>query len=96
MYDLHIIRDHFDVAEVASLAREVVRQDAEVFGNRFPAYRENPAAETRRATDALAGDPRYEQRYDEFQRDMVYGDRPAYRDAMQTTHEIARGFDGEK
>jgi hypothetical protein len=43
IYDLHIIRDHFDVAEVASLAREVVRQDAEVFGNQFPAYREDPA-----------------------------------------------------
>jgi hypothetical protein len=96
IYDLHIIRDHFDVAEVASLAREVVRQDAEVFGNQFPAYRDDPAAETRRAIDALASDPRCKQRYAEFQRDMVYGDRPTYRDAMQTTLEIARGFDSEK
>jgi len=96
IYDLHIIRDHFDVAEVASLAREVVRQDVEVFGNQFPAYREDPAAQTRRAIDALASDPRHEQRYAEFQRDMVYGDRPTYGDAMQTTLEIARGFNGEK
>jgi hypothetical protein len=96
IYDLHIIRDHFDVAEVASLAREVVRHDAEVFGNQFPAYREDPAAETRRAIDALASDPRYEQRYAEFQRDMVYGDRPIYGDAMRTTLEIAKGFDSEK
>ena len=96
IYDLHIIRDHFDVAEVAALARKVVRQDAEVFGNQFPAYRENPITETRRAIDALASDPRYEQRYAEFQRDMVYGDRPIYGDAMRTTLEIAKGFDSEK
>ncbi|MBS0366355.1 MAG: nucleotidyl transferase AbiEii/AbiGii toxin family protein [Proteobacteria bacterium] len=94
IYDLHIIRDHFDVAEVASLALEIARQDAEVFGNQFPAYRDDPAAETRRAVEALAGDPRYVQRYAEFQRDMVYGDRPAYSDAMQTTLAIARGFQG--
>lgn len=96
IYDLHIIRNHFDVAEVASLARKVVRQDAEVFGNQFPAYRENPTTETRRAIDALASDPRYEQRYAGFQRDMVYGDRPNYKDSLQTTLEIARGFDSEK
>ncbi len=96
IYDLHIIRDRFDVTEVASLAREIIRQDAEAFGNQFPAYREDPAAETRRAVAALAGDAGYEQRYLEFQRDMVYGDRPAYRDAMQTTLAIARGLHGDK
>ncbi len=95
IYDLHIIRDRFDVAEVASLARDIVKQDAEVFGNQFPAYRENPAAETRCAVDVLAGDPRYEQRYAEFLRDMVYGERPAYGDAMQTTLAIAKGLEAE-
>ena len=48
--------------------------DAEVFGNQFPAYRENPMAETLRALQARASDPSYAQRYAEFRRDMVYGD----------------------
>jgi hypothetical protein len=41
-------------------------------------------AETLRAVQALASDARYVQRYAEFQRDMVYGDQPTYRDALAT------------
>jgi hypothetical protein len=44
LHDLHSLRAHYDLAEVAVLAREVMVADAEAYGNQFPAYRENPCA----------------------------------------------------
>lgn len=89
IYDLHVIRAHYEIAEVAGLARAIMPHDAEIFGNQFPAYRADPMAETRRAVEALASDPRYAQRYAEFNRDMVYGDQPAYADAFATISVLA-------
>jgi hypothetical protein len=78
LHDLHVLRDHYDAAEVAALAREVMLADAEAYGNEFPAYRQNPLAEMLRAVEVLAADPRYAQRYVEFQRLMVYGRKSEY------------------
>jgi hypothetical protein len=90
VYDLHVIRGHYDVAEVVALARAIMPHDAEVFGNQFPAYRADPIRETLRAVEALERDKRYAQRYAEFQRDVVYGELPAYADALSTIGALAR------
>jgi predicted nucleotidyltransferase component of viral defense system len=89
IYDLHVIRAHYDAAEVAALAYEIMPHDADIFGNQFPAYRADPMAETLRAVQALASDPRYAQRYADFNRDMVYGDQPDYTDAVATISALA-------
>lgn len=89
IYDLHAIRAHYDPAEVGALARAIMPHDAEIFGNQFPAYRGDPMEQTRRAVHALASDPHYAQRYAAFQRDMVYGDRLAYTDALVTIAALA-------
>ena len=57
-YDLYIIRNHYNVAEVAALAQAIIPHDAEIFGNQFPAYRADPIAVTRHAVEALATDQR--------------------------------------
>lgn len=88
VYDLHLTRAHYDAAEVAALAHETMHHDAQVFGHQFPAYRDNPLAETRRAIEVL-GDERYGRRYDEFCRAMVYGGRPAYHEALTSVQAIA-------
>lgn len=54
IYDLHIIRAHYEVGEVVDLARAIMPQDGAIFGNQFPAYRDNPMAATRRALAALS------------------------------------------
>lgn len=80
IYDLHVTRAHYDAAEVLELAREIMGADAEAYSHQFPAYRDDPVAETRRAVDGLAGDPSFAPRYAAFLRDMVYGkDRPEFR-----------------
>ena len=89
VYDLYVTRNHYDVAEVAALARTIMAHDAEVFGNQFPAYRKDPIGETLRAVKALTADERYAQRYAEFQRDMVYGDQPTYGAALGTIAALA-------
>jgi hypothetical protein len=75
VYDLHMIRAHYDLAEVALLAREIMLADAAAYGHQFPAYRANPVAETLRAVAGLVADPGFAGRYAAFQRDMVYGER---------------------
>jgi hypothetical protein len=71
LHDLHALREHYDPAEVAALAREVMLADAEAYGNQFPAYREDPMRETLRAVEGLAADPGYPRRYGDFERSMV-------------------------
>ena len=39
LHDLHALREHYDPAEVAALAREIMLADAAAYGNQFPAYR---------------------------------------------------------
>jgi len=78
LHDLHALREHYDPAEVVALAREVMRADAEAYGNQFPAYRENPVRETLRTVEGLALDPGYAKRFGEFQRLMVYGAKVEY------------------
>jgi hypothetical protein len=84
LHDLHALRQQYNQAEVAALARGVMQADAEAYGNQFRAYRENPLAETLRAVEGLAADPSYARRYTEFQRLMVYGEVETYVDALET------------
>jgi predicted nucleotidyltransferase component of viral defense system len=92
LHDLHALREHYDPVEVAALARDVMLADAEVYGNQFPAYRENPLRETLRAVEGLVADPGYAQRYREFQRLMVFGEKPEFATAMGTVADLAGNF----
>jgi predicted nucleotidyltransferase component of viral defense system len=89
IYDLHVIRAHYDAAEVAALARTIMLADAKDYGHQFPAYRENPVAETLRAVEGLAKDPDFAARYAAFRRDMVYGESPEFKTAMATITALA-------
>jgi hypothetical protein len=51
VYDLHVVRSQYDPVAAIALARAIVRADVEAYGHQFPAYRENPVAETLRAVD---------------------------------------------
>ena len=55
VYDLHVVRAHYDPAAVIAFAREIMLADVEAYGHQFPAYRENPVAETLRAVDRARG-----------------------------------------
>ena len=88
IYDLHVLRPHYDVAEVATLVREVMAHDAEEFGNQFPAYRADPMAQTRRAIEALHADPHYTNAYGAFCRGMVYGEQTDYATALAALAQI--------
>jgi hypothetical protein len=89
LHDLHVLRAHYDPAEVAALAHEVMQADAEAYGNQFPAYREDPMRETLRAVEGLAVDPGYARKYGEFERSMVYGDKIEYAACTRTLRELS-------
>jgi predicted nucleotidyltransferase component of viral defense system len=85
-------REH-DPTEVTALAREVMQSDAETYGDQFPAYRDNPLAETLRAVDGIAADPGFAADYATFRRDMVYGKGPDFATALQTLKSLAQQFE---
>ncbi len=91
IYDLHVIRSHYDVAEVSALIPAIIQTDVDAFGNQSPPYRADPMGETLRAIDALEGDPVYARTYADFQRRMVYGEEQEYRAAIQTLRELFAG-----
>jgi hypothetical protein len=84
VYDLHVIRPHYDPANVAVLARAIMQSDAETYGHQFPAYRDNPVAETLRAIDGITTDARFARDYAAFVREMVYGEAPDFEAAIAT------------
>lgn len=89
LHDLHALREYHDPAEAAALAREIMLADAAVYGNQFPAYREDPLRETLRAVQRLAADAGYARQYGEFQRLMVYGDKTDYAACIETLREFS-------
>lgn len=89
VYDLHAIRAHYDPAEVAALAREVMQSDAETRGHEFPAYGANPLAETLRAVAGIATNKEYAADYAILQRDMVYGPNVDFGTAITTLKTLA-------
>ena len=90
IYDLHVIRDGFDAGDVAALAREVMAADAQLRGRNYPAYEIDPLAESIKAVDAIVADAAFAASYATFQRDMVYGEAPDFKAAIETLESIAR------
>ncbi|WP_445219789.1 nucleotidyl transferase AbiEii/AbiGii toxin family protein [Bradyrhizobium sp. Pa8] len=80
--DLHQIRSAYDPAEVAALALDVMKADAAERGDRFPAWGKDPLGETLRAIDGIPKDKVFVDGFADFQRDMVYGDKPDFDTAM--------------
>jgi predicted nucleotidyltransferase component of viral defense system len=89
IYDLHVIRAHYDAADVSLLVREIMSADAETYGHQFPAYRDNPLVETLRAVERIAADAGFADDYAGFVRDMVYGEAPDFETAMGTLKNLA-------
>ncbi len=88
IYDLHVIREHFDAAEAAKLAHEVMKADVETRGDKFPAWQSDPLGETLRAIEGIPKDQVFVDGYAGFRRDMVYGDGPDFNSAMQTLNAL--------
>jgi predicted nucleotidyltransferase component of viral defense system len=90
VYDLHGIRDEYDAADVANLAREIMIDDARTYGRDFPAYQADPLAETLKAIDGIATDRAFAEDYASFCRGMVYGEVPEFATAMGTLKNLAQ------
>jgi predicted nucleotidyltransferase component of viral defense system len=89
LYDLHVIKEHYDPAELATLAREIMIADARTYGHQFPAYLEDPLRETLRAVDAIAADRGFRANYAAFVRDLVFGPSPAFEVTIVTLRSLA-------
>jgi hypothetical protein len=84
VYDLHLIRDHYEAADFADLVPQIMAADVEMYGDRFPAYRADPLAETLGAIEGIAGSDNFANDYATFVQGMVYGDAPDFTTAVAT------------
>jgi predicted nucleotidyltransferase component of viral defense system len=85
IYDLHVTRQHYEPAEVIALAQTIMLADVKAYGHQFPAYRDNPVAETLRAVAGMAENSEFAGRYALFLRDMVYcNEEPEFHTAVAT------------
>ena len=82
IYDLHVIREHYDAAEVAALALDVMKADVATRGDKFPAWQNDPLRETLRAIEGIPKDKVFVDGYANFLRDMVYGEGPDFNTAI--------------
>lgn len=89
IYDLHLLAKYVDLAEMTLLVREIMLDDAETYGNRFPAYRDNPLAETVRAVERIRTDKQFSAGYAGFVHSMVYGEAPSFEAATVTLQDLA-------
>ena len=89
IYDLHMTREAYDIAQTAALALEVMKADAATRGDRFPAWKKDPLAETLRAIEGIPKDNVFVEGYANFQRDMVYGEKPDFATAMTSLNTLA-------
>ena len=91
LHDLHALREHYDPAEVAALAREIMLADADLRGKDFPAYEADPLGETLKVVEGIAADPEFRNDYANFCRDMVYDDDvPDFDTAVGTLKMLAQ------
>lgn len=90
LYDLHVIRAHYDAEDAASLAHAIMNADAETRARAFPAYRADPLAETLKAIHAMAADGAFAAAYANFSRDMVYDEAPEFDAAIATLAALAQ------
>src|SRR6202041_250084 len=67
IYDLHAIRDGYDMKGAATLAHEVMLADAATRGDRFPAWGKDPLGETLRAVEGIPKDKVFVESYANFQ-----------------------------
>lgn len=90
LHDLHALRDQYDVADVASLAREIMLADASARARDFPAYQADPVNETLKAIEGIAASAEAAADYANFSRDMVYGDVVDFETAVATLKDLAK------
>lgn len=90
LHDLHAIRDHYDAADVASLAREIMVVDAGSRARDYPAYQADPLGETLRAVESIAVSTEAAVDYSRFSRDMVYGEAVDFTTAVGALRALAK------
>jgi predicted nucleotidyltransferase component of viral defense system len=89
IYDLHVIRAHYDAGDVATLARGIMVEEAQERARDFPAYAADPRAESLKAIAGIAAGGDFAKHYAEFLAAMVYGDVPDFDTAVATLNLLA-------
>jgi predicted nucleotidyltransferase component of viral defense system len=90
VYDLSRLHGHYDAEDAARLALETMQDDAATRGGDFPAYQADPLGQTLLAVDVMANRRDFAALYSILMDEMVYGEKPAFDDAMA----VVRGFAG--
>jgi hypothetical protein len=89
VYDLSRLDGQYDAEDAASLALEIMTDEAVTRGGEFPGYLANPLRETLKAVATMAVHGPFSAQYSSLMEDMVYGDKPEFKDAMVIVQNFA-------
>lgn len=92
IYDQSRTRPACDLADTASLAREIMIRDAAERAEGYAAYAADPLGETLRIVGLMATDKDFIDSYDRLMAEMVYGERPGFEEAFGAIQEMANGL----
>jgi predicted nucleotidyltransferase component of viral defense system len=100
-FDPRLVRHLFDVHAIMhahpgiismmppALFRQLVVEDAEQFSHQHPEFVINPVAEMGGALGAIKTDPMFRLHYDDFLKDLVYGELVAFETALAAFEDAA-------
>lgn len=87
VYDLGCMLEHVDHAKVLELIQSLIPGEAARYGRSHEEFAVNPITEMGRVLQSLH-QQEYEQRFDQFQIAMVYGNRKEYGHCLETIEKI--------
>ncbi|MBB3396993.1 MULTISPECIES: nucleotidyl transferase AbiEii/AbiGii toxin family protein [unclassified Rhizobium] len=93
IYDLSRMDGHYDLDAAVVIALEIMKTEAAARAGDYPAYKENPKAETLRTYKIMAGDTKFAEGYAKLLGDLVYGQRPDFEEAFTAAQRFAERLD---
>ncbi|TCQ95805.1 hypothetical protein EDF70_12011 [Neorhizobium sp. JUb45] len=72
-----------------AIALETMTAEAATPAGDYPAYKEDPKAETLRVYEVMAKDKTFAESYSKLLGDLVYGDKPELGKAFEATQQFA-------
>lgn len=90
VYDLSRMDGHYDLDAAAKIALTTMMSEAVSRADDYPAYKEDPKAETLRTFEVMASHSGFIEEYTKLLGDLVYGDRPDFPVAFDAVQRFAQ------
>ncbi|MDR6903787.1 nucleotidyl transferase AbiEii/AbiGii toxin family protein [Rhizobium miluonense] len=89
VYDLSRMDGQYDLDAAVTIALETMKVEAATRAGDYPAYKDDPRAETLRTYEVMASHTEFAAGYSKLLGDLVYGERTEFKVAFEATQQFA-------